>query len=123
MSQDCDEQWSTVVKTGENGEEIWGQKNNLVNHLMSGSDIRFALDQETYIASTQSATKSGSENICVQALFHISKSGYNDFQSDAYWWFLNVCSSGHVHMSRWSIGAHVSRSETKTTYNITWYAR
>lgn len=81
------------MRTGKNGEEIWGQKNNLVNHLMSGSDIRFALDQETYIASTQSATKSGSENICVQALFHISKSGYNDFQSDAYWWFLNVCSS------------------------------
>lgn len=119
----CNEKWKTIVKTGKNGEEKYGSKRDLVNHLVAGDDIRFSLINGTYFTSIQSAILTGNENICVQALFHISKSGYNNFQSDAYWWFLNVCTSGHVHMSRWSVGAHTDRGQTKTTYDITWFAR
>lgn len=119
----CNEKWKTIVKTGKNGEEKYGSKRDLVNHLVAGDDIRFSLNNGTYFTSIQSAILTGNENVCVQALFHISKSGYNNFQSDAYWWFLNVCTSGHVHMSRWSVGAHTDRGQTKTTYDITWFAR
>lgn len=119
----CNEKWKTIVKTGKNGEEKYGSKRDLVNHLVAGDDIRFSLINGTYFTSIQSAILTGNENVCVQALFHISKSGYNNFQSDAYWWFLNVCTSGHVHMSRWSVGAHTDRGQTKTTYDITWFAR
>lgn len=119
----CNEKWKTILKTGKNGEEKYGSKRDLVNHLVAGDDIRFSLINGTYFTSIQSAILTGNENICVQALFHISKSGYNNFQSDAYWWFLNVCTSGHVHMSRWSVGAHTDRGQTKTTYDITWFAR
>lgn len=119
----CNEKWKTILKTGKNGEEKYGSKRDLVNHLVAGDDIRFSLINGTYFTSIQSAILTGNENVCVQALFHISKSGYNNFQSDAYWWFLNVCTSGHVHMSRWSVGAHTDRGQTKTTYDITWFAR
>lgn len=119
----CNEKWKTILKTGKNGEEKYGSKRDLVNHLVAGDDIRFSLNNGTYFTSIQSAILTGNENVCVQALFHISKSGYNNFQSDAYWWFLNVCTSGHVHMSRWSVGAHTDRGQTKTTYDITWFAR
>ncbi|XP_052672813.1 uncharacterized protein LOC128155241 [Crassostrea angulata] len=123
LSSGCNEKWKTIVKTGKNGEEKYGSKQDLVNHLVAGDDIRFSLNNGAYFTSIQSAILTGNENICVQALFHISKSGYNNFQSDAYWWFLNVCTSGHVHMSRWSVGAHTDRGQTKTTYDITWFAR
>uniref|UniRef100_A0A8W8L0K8 Uncharacterized protein n=1 Tax=Magallana gigas TaxID=29159 RepID=A0A8W8L0K8_MAGGI len=119
----CSDKWKTIVKTGKDGKEKSGSKRDLVNHLMVGDDIRFSLDNGLYFSSIQSAILTGDENICAQALFHISKSGYNNFQSDAYWSFLNVCTSGHVHMSRWSVGAHTDRGQTKTTYDITWYAR
>jgi hypothetical protein len=122
--QDCNDGWITVLKTGINGEEIYGRKKDFVDHLLSGSDIRFSLgDQGTYFTSIQSASLSGNEDVCVQALFHISKSGFNNFQSDAYWWFLLVCTTGHTHMSRWSVGAHIDRGQTKTSYPVTWFVR
>ncbi|XP_061188254.1 uncharacterized protein LOC133196360 [Saccostrea echinata] len=120
---DCNEKWTTILKTGKNGEEIYGKKRNLVDHIMTGSDIRFSLDDGSYVSSIQSASLSGDENVCVQALFHVSKNGPFNFQSNAYWWFLMVCTTGNTHMSRWSVGAHVDRGQTKTTYAVTWFAR
>ncbi|XP_052675053.1 uncharacterized protein LOC128156795 [Crassostrea angulata] len=119
----CNEKWKTIVKTGKDGKEKYGRKRDLVNHLMAGDDIRFSLSNGLYFTSIQSAILTGDENICVQALFHIGKSGYNTFRSDGYWWFLNICTSGHVHVSRWYVGAHTDRGQTKLTYDITWFAR
>ncbi|XP_062572878.1 uncharacterized protein LOC134234851 [Saccostrea cucullata] len=120
---DCNEKWTTVLKTGKRGEELYGKKRDLVDHVLSGSDIRFSLDDGSYLSSIQSVSLSGDENICVQALFSVSKNGPFNFQSNAYWWFLVVCTTGHTHMSRWSVGAHVDRGQTKTTYAVTWFAR
>lgn len=65
----------------------------------------------------------GDENVCVQSLFYIDKSGVNIFICDADWVFINLCTTGHVHLSRWSVGAHSDRGQTKTTLDIEWYAR
>lgn len=54
---------------------------------------------------------------------HIDKSEYNIFKSDADWMFINRCTTGHVHLSRWSVGAHSDRGQKNTTLDIEWYAR
>ncbi|CAG2250408.1 unnamed protein product [Mytilus edulis] len=63
--------------------------------------------------------------VCVQSLFHISKNGWDKHQTKAYWWFLNVCTTGNVHMSRWFVGSHTrpSTPETKTKYSVRWFTR
>lgn len=74
-----------IVKSGKNGNEVIGRKSNLVNHLIAGNDIRFSLNSRSLYSSIQSATLVGDENVCVQSLFHINKSGVNIFISDAGW--------------------------------------
>lgn len=104
-----------IVKTGKNGNVIIGRKSKLVN------DMRFSLNNRPFYSSIQSATLVGDENVCVQSLFHIDKSGYNIFKSDADWVFINLCTTGHVHFSRWFVGARIDRGQTKTTVDNEWY--
>ena len=44
-------------------------------------------------------------------------------QSDAYWWFVSVCTTGHWQMSRFNIGEHVSRGASFTRYALKWFVR
>lgn len=96
-----------IVKTGKNGNVIIGRKSNLVN------DMRFSLNNRSFYSSIQSATLVGDENVCVQSLFHIVKSGYNIFKSGADWVFINLCTTGHVHFSRWSVGLVLTEDKQK----------
>lgn len=64
------------------------------------------------------------DNICVQALFQLSRSLSNtDFESDLHWEFLIVCTTGHLHVSKWSVGEHVNRGRETGRADIEWYVR
>lgn len=103
-----------------NGNKTIGRKSNLLNHLITRNDIRFPLNNRSLKFLIQSATFVGDEIVWVQSLFHIDKFKYNIFKSDADWMFINRCTTGHVHLSRCSVGAHSDRGQTKTTLNIEW---
>lgn len=122
----CSGGWSTILKTDVNGTEISGSKRDLVDRLVAGNDIRISLNEKTYFTSIQSATLTENENVCVQAIFQLSRSHTNnDFDSDIYWEFLIVCTTGLVHVSKWSVGEHINRGqETESGINdIEWYVR
>ena len=44
-------------------------------------------------------------------------------QSDAYWWFVSVCTTGHWQVSRYNIGEHVSRGTGSARYALKWFVR
>ncbi|CAG2184451.1 unnamed protein product [Mytilus edulis] len=117
----CDSKWLKVLEGDKNGKVVSGSKEDLRHAVVSGSKIRIILD-ELYSTDTQNVYSLNGE-ICAQALFHISKGGFDSHQTKAYWWFLNVCTTGNVHMSRWYVGVHQSPSESKVKYNIKWFAR
>lgn len=118
----CGSTWVKVLETNTDGQVLSGSKAELRQAVLGGSRIRILFGN--YTSDTQSASAIGNE-VCVQALFHISKNGWNKFQSSAYWWFLSVCTTGNVHMSRWFVGSHTRPSppNTKTKYSITWFVR
>lgn len=101
-----------------NGNKIIGRKSNLLNHLIAGNDIRFSLNNRSLKFLVQSATLVGDEIVWVQSLFNIDKSEYIIFKSNVDWMFINRCTNEHVHLSRWSGGAHSDRGQTKTTLII-----
>lgn len=39
-------------------------------------------------------------------------------KSDADWVIMKLCTTGHKHLSRWFVGTHTDRGQTKTTLDI-----
>lgn len=117
----CDSKWLKVLEGDRNGKVVSGSKEDLRRAVVSGSKIRIIMD-DLYSTDTNNVYSLNGE-ICVQALFHISKGGFDSHQTKAYWWFLNVCTTGNVHMSRWYVGVHLSPSESKVKYNVKWFVR
>ena len=62
-------------------------------------------------------------NVHAQLLQHVSKDGFNGFQDDAYWFWLIVSTLGNVHVIRYNVGAHTSRGETDTRWNVKWLVK
>ncbi|WAR14389.1 hypothetical protein MAR_004494 [Mya arenaria] len=88
---------------------------------MTGSDVRIQM-KDDYFTSVQNLHTVG-DNICGQALFHISKASWKTFQGNAYWWFLNVCTTGRFQMMRYYVGNHVSAGANFLTWQIKWFVR
>jgi hypothetical protein len=56
---------------------------------------------------------------------HISKSDYKTMKTPSNWYFLNLCTTGNVHKSRWLVGVHdqPDTKDTKVTAGIVWFIR
>ncbi|XP_052820043.1 uncharacterized protein LOC128245863 [Mya arenaria] len=117
----CHLKWMHVLTTDTNGVVTFGSKSELISAAMTGSDVRIQL-RDYYFTSVQNLQTVG-DNICGQALFHISKASWKTFQENAYWWSLNVCTTGRVQMMRYYVGNHVSPSTNFETWQIQWFVR
>lgn len=77
----------------------------------------------TMDANTAYITPAGNE-LCSQSILHIGKYSWNDFEADAFWRFLLVCTTGHVNRAPWYVGEHTKPdSDSTSRYKITWYIR
>lgn len=120
----CNGGWPAIAKTGADGTEISGSKRDLVDRLVAGDEIRISLNDNKFLTSIQSATLTENENVCVQAIFQLSRSAvYDNFDSDIHWEFLKVCTTGTVHISKWSVGEHTNKGRETSTSDVVWYAR
>ena len=45
------------------------------------------------------------------------------FQTNAYWWFSNVCTTGHWQMSRYYVGDHDFISKNTVRFDLKWFVR
>ncbi|XP_076112585.1 uncharacterized protein LOC143080566 [Mytilus galloprovincialis] len=118
----CGSEWVQQLENNQQGNVVTGSKETLRQDILSGAKVRISFGN--YYADTQ-FTYILNDEVCVQSLFHISKNGWDKHQTKAYWWFLNVCTTGNVHMSRWFVGNHTQQStpETKTKYSVRWFTR
>jgi len=102
-----------------------GSKIKLIRGLLAGAQVRVFIPSwgpGGYLTSVQN-TQTIENNVCGQALFHVSKSKYDTFQEVPYYWFVNLCSTGHVHMARYFIGNHVSAGINGDYVDMQWYIR
>ncbi|CAG2250407.1 unnamed protein product [Mytilus edulis] len=118
----CGSEWVKQLETNEQGTVVTGSKETLRQDILSGAKVRISFGN--HYADTQ-FTSILNDEVCVQSLFHISKNGWDKHETDAYWWFLYVCSTGNVHMSRWYVGSQTQPStpETKAKYSVKWFTR
>lgn len=119
----CSGEWTAIVKTGADGTVINGSKRDLVDHLVVGDDIRISLNDSIFQTSIQSATLTENENVCVQAVFQLGRSAYDEFHCDINWNFVIVCTTGQAHVSRWYVGEHTSIGNITVAVDIVWYVR
>ncbi|XP_052234609.1 uncharacterized protein LOC127847062 [Dreissena polymorpha] len=115
----CDGKWKHVLTTSKTGQDMFGSKTSMKIAVVSGSDVRILLTSSSYLTSVQNI-RTIDENVCGQALLNIS---YDSSRDKAYWWFLNVCTTGQVQMSRFYVGTNVSNGITKDSYEIKWFIR
>lgn len=120
-SSHCGARWYKVFENDAQGNTVFGRKEDLVDAVLHGAAIR-VIANDNYVTSVQNAGVIDG-NVCAQALFHISKAGYDRFQDNAYWWFVNLCSLGYWQMHRYNVGEHVSRGNNEVRYNIQWFVR
>ena len=70
--------WYKVYENNANGEPVFGSIADLRAAMLNGADIRIS-SGTSYITSVQNA-QIVDGNVCAQALFHVSKNGYDRFQ-------------------------------------------
>ncbi|KAL4220826.1 hypothetical protein ACF0H5_019094 [Mactra antiquata] len=118
----CNNKWKLVATTNETGNVTQGSKTELIQAVLNGAELRIQLASSGYLTSVQNIQVLN-DNVCVQALFHISKASYDAFQENAYWWFLYVCSSGRTNIARYYVGEYVSAGRSEVDYAIKWFIR
>ena len=125
LSVGCHQRWELVYANSGNGTTVFGSKSTLVRATLSGADVRVFIPTwgpGGYLTSIQN-TQTIKNNVCAQALFHVSKAAYDTFQEVPYYWFVNLCTTGHVHMARYFIGNHVSAGINGDYVDMQWYIR
>lgn len=121
----CHQRWSLVYANSANGTTVYGEKRDLLKATLTGADVRIFIPSwgpGGYLTSVQN-TQTIRNNVCAQAIFHVSKASYDTFQEVPYFWFVNLCSTGHVHMARYFIGNHVSAGINGDYVDMQWYIR
>ncbi|KAK3596743.1 hypothetical protein CHS0354_036367 [Potamilus streckersoni] len=125
LAESCNTKWLKILENDEFGLIVTGSKEDLVKAVLVGAQVRVYVPEWGYLTSLQNLHTITNE-ICGQAVFHISKFAYDRFLSNAYWYFLNLCSTGNVHASRWMVGEHTQlhvKPETKYNLGMQWFVR
>ena len=73
----CGVRWYKVFENDAQGEAIFGSIVDLRDAVLHGAAIRVSMG--SYITSVQTVSVVDG-NVCAEALFHISKNGYDRFQ-------------------------------------------
>lgn len=125
LTESCNTKWRKILENDASGSTVTGSKEDLVKAVLGGAQVRVYVPEWGYLTSLQNL-QAISNNICGQAVFHISKAAYDRFQTNAYWYFLNLCSTGNAHASRWLVGEHKHiqhEPETKYSLGMQWFIR
>ena len=73
----CHEHWYKVFEHDAQGNKLAGDKEELIRAVRQGATVR--VQQGNYFTSVQNMFII-EDNVCAQALFHVSKAGYDKFQ-------------------------------------------
>ena len=127
MTGSCNAGWTKVFEHDANGVAVTGEKQALITGVLKGAEVRIHVTSWSYGGYTIGVqnVRAIQGNICAQSLLAISRNGWQAFKQNAYWGFHIICTTGHVHTSRWYVGQHsqLSSGKTKRKKGIIWYMR
>lgn len=121
--------WKKVLANDKSGNVLSGSQSTLVQAVKAGADVRCVQGDEitgyAYKAQNLAVSPDG-KHVSAQALSHVSMATAPNpnevmIQPNAYWWFTIVATTGFREMSRWSVGAHVSRGHTSDKVGHEWF--
>ena len=121
--------WTHALSNDPSGKILSGDRKTLVDAVRNGADIRCVQGNEkqgyAYKAQNLAISPDGI-NVAAQAISHISMMSAPNpeevkIQSNAYWWFTIVSTTGLREMSRWTVGEHVDRGHTSDRVGQKWF--
>ncbi|XP_025105961.1 uncharacterized protein LOC112571284 [Pomacea canaliculata] len=92
----CERPWKMVYAHSEEGTALFGRKDQLVDDVIAGKEVKVTLIQtdETYSMRVDNVNKQGSE-LCAESLYHLAHNGTH-VDTNAPRRFYIVCTSGYV---------------------------
>ncbi|XP_052234620.1 uncharacterized protein LOC127847067 [Dreissena polymorpha] len=106
-----------------NGAVISGSVTDVMHDVEVGSDVRVLYDG--YAATMNSVHIGANKDLVVgQAVWHVSQTAVPpniEFQGNDYWSFTNWATDFTLTASRWQIGDHISRGESREVRGLTWF--
>ena len=103
------------------GIRICGSRDALVSALMSGHRVRFQIPEWDYYTVEADNLSVQSGHVTVQALKQVSKNGLTGFNSDSYWYWFMVSTTGTLRATRYNVGEHKHRGDSTYKLTVTWF--
>jgi len=117
----CTFTWQLAYRHESNGCSKEGSKYSLISAISSGARVRVVLGT-SYSAEVDKAWVHNGD-VFAQLLHHVSKSSWNRFQDDAYWFWMIVSTDGLVQRTRYNVGSNVHRGTDSERKSIKWYVK
>ena len=121
--------WTHILSNDPSGKILSGDRSTLLDAVRNGADTRCVqgIEKQGYAYEAQNlAISPDGNNVAAQAISHISMMSAPNpeevkIQSNAYWWFTIVSTTGLREMSRWTVGEHVDRGHTSDRVGQKWF--
>uniref|UniRef100_A0A3G9CNH9 Shell matrix protein n=1 Tax=Laqueus rubellus TaxID=93892 RepID=A0A3G9CNH9_LAQRU len=114
-------EWQQVFENDKAGKHVSGSLSKLINGINNGARVRVSLG--TYFTEADSVSIVKGNVVCGQLLQHVSKASWQSFQSNAYHWWVMACSNGFYQMTRYNVGDHTHRGDTRTKGSFKWFIK
>lgn len=121
--------WHQVLSNDKDGNVLAGSRVQLIDAVKSGAAVRCFQETPTQAFSFQAQNLEISpdeQHVAAQTLNQVSTVevlGLDEmrFQSNAYWWFTIVSTTGKRDSSRWTVGKHVERGHSSDSVATKWF--
>lgn len=120
--------WKETYYADQWGNTIHGSLHTLIKRIESGWDVKVVYRHNNLTKSfvCESVLVKGSLVACSntsEISLTVDESSNYQFQSDAYHYYQIINSSGIAWASRWMVGEHRKRGDSKTQVAVKWFAR
>jgi len=114
--------WEPIYSHDGNGKATKGSINDLILAVQSGRRIRFQIPHLNHYTAEADNLSVRNGHVTAQAIKHVSKASLEMFQDNAYWYWLMLSTTGTVRATRYNVGEHVSRGNSKDNWAVNWFA-
>ena len=120
--------WQQTYYADQWGNVIHGDPNTLVRRINAGWDVKIVYRRNGVSKSfvCETVLVKGHQVACVHtsevSLTHDEFGNYR-FQPDVYHYYIVVNSTGAQWVSRWLVGEHTKRSESRYSIAVKWFTR
>ena len=121
--------WTQVLEVDESGMVLSGSKEELLNAIRNGAEVRYRIlsDDIDGVFQTADNLKMSPDEADVAAMhirsISVEFDGENevDFLTDPFWCFTMVTTYGVQDKSRWSVGVHTDRGHGSSQVRVQWF--